>query len=585
MTAPAIAVVGAGAAGLLAALELAERGVAVDLYAQGAARRGPTASAGRWLAAAPLDTGADDRGEEEAHVADVVAASGGTADAPVVRAIVRAAPSIAEALVRRGVPFQRRDDGRVAREEGSGHRAARLLHADAATGFHVVHALDLALAHAIAGGAPAQRHEGWELVAIVTDDAGVAVGVVVQDLRTMEIRARAASAVILATGGFAAAWARSSARIDAVGSGIAAAVRAGATLADPDRVDRHPIAVPRATKPVPLPDALRSLGARVWVPSDPADRRRPRDVPASDRVVVLEGGPAAPSRLDAARALAGALRDARGTAGAAGPPPHAWLDATHLGAALLAARLGRALLELERVTGLALAEAPVPVVPTVHATLGGLEVAYDLDAHGDPRVGSLRHGATTVPGLFAVGGAAAAPSGAARIAGHRLLEGLFGARLAAGAAAVWAEATGTRAAEAAAGGLDARAADEAVAYDRLVARGDGDGETAEAVFQALGDALDDHAGVRGPTATGALDEALEDLARRAGAARCSDRAPHANRGAPAMRRLDGALLLARAVATAARARAAGTERIRLRAAGGGLELAPPVDAGDDGEAR
>src|SRR5690606_5353957 len=51
-----IAVIGAGAAGLLAALELATRGVAVDLYALGSARRGAVASAGRWLAAAPLDS-------------------------------------------------------------------------------------------------------------------------------------------------------------------------------------------------------------------------------------------------------------------------------------------------------------------------------------------------------------------------------------------------------------------------------------------------------------------------------------------------------------------------------------------------
>ena len=80
MSAAPIAVIGAGAAGLLAALELATRGVAVDVY--GPAGRGPVASAGRWLAAAPLDGAAGDRAEEDAHVADAVAASGGTAASP-----------------------------------------------------------------------------------------------------------------------------------------------------------------------------------------------------------------------------------------------------------------------------------------------------------------------------------------------------------------------------------------------------------------------------------------------------------------------------------------------------------------------
>lgn len=582
MSAAPVAVIGAGAAGLLAALELASRGVSVALYATGGAR--PVASAGRWLAAAPLDTPAGDRAEEDAHVADALAASRGTADAAMVRAMVRAAPAIAEAMIRRGVPFHRRDDGRVAREGGGGHDAARLLHADAATGFHVVHALDRALAHAVTGGAPVQRCAGWEIVAIATDDAGVAIGVVAQDLRTMELHARPASAVILASGGFAGAWARSSAGIDAVGIGIAAAVRAGAVLADPDRIDLHPLAIPRPDKPIPLPDVLRGLGGRVWVPADPDDRRRARDIPAGDRVVVLDGGPAASGRADAARALAGALAEGRGVAEASGAPSHAWLDVTHLGARALAARLGRLAVEIERVTGLGLAEAPVPVVPVVHATLGGLRIAIDLDPSGHPRADSARHFATSVPGLFAVGGAAASPSGAARIAGHRLLAGLFGARLAAGAATVWAESDGARAAEAAAATLARRAGDEAVAYDRLVARAEGDGETAEEVRDALGQALHAHAGLS-PSDPRALADAIDAIGARAGRARCSDRAPRVNRGAPAIRRLDAALLLARAVAASAEAREAGMASVAVRLANGqvvttGGEAAGAADAAE-----
>ena len=582
MSAAPIAVIGAGAAGLLAALELATRGVAVDVY--GPAGRGPVASAGRWLAAAPLDGAAVDRAEEDAHVADAVAASGGTADAAVLRALVRAAPALADALIRRGVPFHRREDGRVAREGGAGHHAARLIHADAATGFHVVHALDRALDHAIAGGAPAHRRAGWEVVAIATDEAGAAVGVVAQDLRTMEIRARPASAVIVASGGFAGAWAGSSARLDAVGTGIAAAVRAGAVLADPDRIDVHPIAVPRPDKPVPLPDVLRALGGRVWVPSDPADRRRPRDIPTGERVVVLDGGSAAVGRADAARALVGALAAGRGVPGASGAPPHAWLDVTHLGTRALAARLGRLAVEVERVTGLALGEAPVPVVPVVHATLGGLQVAIDLDPSGDPRADSPGHFATSVPGLFAVGGAVASPSGAARLTGHRLLAGLFGARLAAGAAAVWATSGGVRAADAAEALLARRAGDEVVAYDRLVARAEGAGETAEEVLRALGEALDTHAGLS-PSAPRDLGDTLDALGSRAGRARCSDGAPRVNRGAPAIRRLDAALLLARAVAASAQARAAGAASVAVRLVNGQLVATGRDPAADAVEAR
>jgi succinate dehydrogenase/fumarate reductase flavoprotein subunit len=358
-------------------------------------------------------------------------------------------------------------------------------------------------------------------------------------------------------------------------------------LADVDRLDLHPIALAPSAgvpidRPIALPDVIRVLGAQVWLPRDPDDPRRPCDVPPADRVVVLEGGSSALGRRDAARALARALAGGRRPRGAL----RAWLDARHLGRPALTHVPGAA--SIERALGLDVSHAPVPVAPSVHATLGGLAVARA--GAGD----AARHGATTIPGLFAAGGAAVSPSGAARLGGHRLLTALFDGRGAAAAAAAWAEAEGTRAAEQASAVLAARAADEASSYDRVVERAGREGEVAEQVAREVGALL-----ARGSEADGtsgdvdALDAELDDLADRAARARCSDRAAHVNRGAPAVRRLEGALLLARAVAATARARAAGdpARSLGVRVDDGAivlerrreLDAVPPRSGRGDGE--
>ncbi len=557
-----IAVVGAGPAGLLAAVELAERGVPVDLFSLAAARRGPTASAGRSLAVAL-------EGDAEDHLADAVAAGEGLGDARALRAMIEAGPAIADDLVRRGVPFARAGDGHLARSAAPGHRSERLLEADLVTSFHVVHVLDDALR--AAAGPAVRRLEGWEVLSLTRGVAGAVVGLVAQDLRTMEIHAFPASAVILASGGFAALWSRSSAALGALGGGTAAALRVGATLVDPDRIDVHPLALAGGDKPRPIPDVVRSLGVRVWVPADAADNRRPRDVPASDRVVILGGNGEPPRRADAARTLARALAGPGGC-GDGARRQVAYLELAHLGRRV-SDRLGRAANAIEDTAPASLLEAPLPVAPAVHATLGGLAIDLDLDAECRPRPESARSFATDVPGLFAIGGAAAAFDGASRLAGHRLLFALFGARTAAAAAVVHRGA-------AAASGTDGRNlqrdAERERERDQARRSRDGDGILPHVLAAALGDALLAGAGpLRDAASTATLARELDVLETRARSARPGDGAAALNRGMPALRRTADGLLLARAVAAAGRARL-GADRAPASIA---------VRAGEDGAVR
>ena len=336
--------VGAGVAGLTAALTAADAGASVRVVAKGGLDSSNSWAAQGGVAAA---VGPDD--DPALHAADTLAAGRGLCRESAVDLLTREAPDRIADLVALGVRF---DDG-LARE--GGHSRARVVHAGGAeTGRRIAEVL----------GRRAREHPRIE---------------VAEGERVGSLAGLGARPVVLATGGYAALWERTTNPRGATGEGILLAHRAGAALADLEMVQFHPTAL--ADDGFLLSEALRGAGATLLDEDGErfTDELAPRDV--------------------VARAIA--ARD-----GAA-------LDLRHIERE----RYPSLMATLER-AGYDPADEPIPVSPAAHYAIGG--IVTDLD------------GRTSMPGLYAAGECACTGvHGANRLASNSLLECLvFGRRAA-----------------------------------------------------------------------------------------------------------------------------------------------------------
>lgn len=351
-------VVGSGIAGLTAALTAAgERRVAL-------VSKSPPLASSSWLAQGGVAAALADDDSPALHAEDTLRAGRGLSRPSAVRALTEEAPARIVDLIELGVPF---DNGLGL--EG-GHSRRRIVHSGgAATGERIARTLAWrAFEHPRIDLLGERRVTGlWtagdgRCAGVVTDRGGIA-----------------APATVLATGGMAALWARTTNPPGSVGEGVALAYRAGAAVADLEFVQFHPTVL--AENGLLLSEALRGEGA-VLIDGDGrrfTDELAPRDVVA--RAIDERGT---------------ALLDLR------------WIDR------------GRFATLMDKLHGAGYdpASEPIPVAPAAHYTMGG--VVTDLDAR------------TELPGLYAAGECACTGvHGANRLASNSLLECLvFGRRAA-----------------------------------------------------------------------------------------------------------------------------------------------------------
>jgi L-aspartate oxidase len=370
-----IAVVGAGAAGLYAALTAARAGARVALVsATPLARTASYWAQGGIAAALAVDDSPDLHREDTEH------AGRGIVRPSAAAVLCRDAPRTVSDLERLGVHFDADRHGNLALGLEGGHSRRRVVHAGgSATGRRVVRELS-----ALVAGTPGITVlEGSRASALWTAD-GRCIGVVSEDGRTVHARA-----VVLATGGAAALWARTTNPPGSLGIGLLLAREVGAALADIELVQFHPTAVTGITgrEGFLVTEAIRGEGARLL---DAAGERFVDELAPRDEV-------------------ARAIRERMDATGRASVD----LDMRDVDPLQFPNVVG-ALQE----AGLDPTRELVPVAPAAHYGMGG--IVSDLD------------GATTVPGLYAVGESACTGlHGANRLASNSLSECfVFGARAA-----------------------------------------------------------------------------------------------------------------------------------------------------------
>jgi L-aspartate oxidase len=371
-----VCIVGAGIAGLFAALSLPES-LGVVVLDKGTLGSGSSPLAQGGLAAA---MGPDD--SPELHLADTVAAGAGLVDRRAAEVMCREAPDRVRDLIELGCEFDREPGGDLHRAREGGQSVARSVHRADATGAEIVRALRRAAAPKV------NRVEGLARGLAVVEGRCRGVWVAGKD-GLLVVRA---GATLLASGGAGALFASTTNPPAATGDALALAAVAGARLADLEFVQFHPTALAVRESPQPLlTEALRGAGARLV----DGDGRR-----------FLEG-----VHPDAELAPRHVVTRAILEAG------EAFLDATSLGEALLEEHFPTAVAAC-RARGFDLATEPVPVAPAAHYLIGG--VATDLV------------GRASLPGLFAAGECAATGvHGANRMAGNSLSEAVvFGRRAA-----------------------------------------------------------------------------------------------------------------------------------------------------------
>ena len=377
-----IAVVGAGAAGLYAALTAASTGASVVLVSAT-----PLAQTASYWAQGGIAAALAVEDSCERHLADTEAAGRGLVRRSAAQALVQEAPARVRELERLGVRFDADRHGVLALGLEGGHSLRRVVHAGgSATGRRIVRQLS-----ALAVDEPRIAVlEGARAASSWMRD-GRCGGVVLEDGRA--IRARA---TILATGGAAALWSRTTNPPGSLGIGMSLAQAAGAELADLELLQFHPTAVVGVPgrEGFLVTEAIRGEGATLHGPPPPGgvvgerfvDELAPRD--------------------EVARAIAALLAQTGATS--------VGLDMRGVDPARFP-NVVSALLE----AGLDPTREPIPVSPASHYMMGG--IVSDL------------YGRSTVPGLYAIGETACTGlHGANRLASNSLSECfVFGARAAA----------------------------------------------------------------------------------------------------------------------------------------------------------
>lgn len=366
-----VLVIGAGGAGLVAALSAKESGASVKVLTKSYPTRSQTSMAQGGINAALSNAGKD---SIRSHYENTLKSAHGIADEKMIEKLCREGVEAVRWLDSIGVPFSRNEDGSIAQRRLGGASASRACYAQDYTGLKILHTLyDQCNANDIE-----MLSDRFLLELIVKE--GTVYGAMVLNLKSGEVETHEAKSVIVATGGYSRIYGKHSTNaVGTTGDGIAVALRAGAVLSDMEFVQFHPTALKNSS--ILISESARGEGGYLL---NKDKERFTNELAPRDEV---------------SRAIA----DEMAKSG------EVYIDIRHLGEEFIDHQLPQERKLAKLYENIDPAFELIPIKPVAHYTMGGIEV----DAESQ----------TKIKALFAAGECANHKvHGANRLGGNSLLE-------------------------------------------------------------------------------------------------------------------------------------------------------------------
>jgi succinate dehydrogenase / fumarate reductase flavoprotein subunit len=411
-----VLIIGAGGAGLRAAIEAAAAGVKVGLICKSLLGKAHTVMAEGGMAAAMAHN--DDRDNWMVHFADTMRGGQYVNNWRMAELHAKEAPDRVRELEAWGAVFDRTPDGRINQRNFGGHRYPRLAHVGDRTGLELIRTLQ---DHTVYLGVTV--HMEYTVIDLLLEGGHVA-GVLAYDRERGRFHAFAAKAVVLATGGVGRAYKITSNSWEGTGDGHALAYRAGAELIDMEFVQFHPTGMvwPPSVKGILVTEGVRGEGGvlknsegRRFMFDDIPDNYKPQTASDPDEGWRYTQGdknarrpPELLTRDHVARCIRREVKAGRGS-------PHggvfldiAWIkERLPHAAEHIKRKLPSMYHQFKELADLDITQEPMEVGPTTHYIMGGIRVNADTQE-------------STIPGLFAAGECAAGINGANRLGGNSL---------------------------------------------------------------------------------------------------------------------------------------------------------------------
>jgi succinate dehydrogenase / fumarate reductase flavoprotein subunit len=380
-------VVGAGGAGMRAALQLSEAGLKVAVLSKVFPTRSHTVAAQGGIGASLGNMGED---SWLWHMYDTVKGSDYLGDQDAIEFMCRMAPQVVYELEHFGMPFDRNADGTVYQRPFGGHSqnfgerpVQRSCCAADRTGHAMLHTLYQRNVRA-----NTVFFVEWMALDLVRDASGQVLGVTAMEMETGEVWIFHARATLFATGGAGRIFAASTNAFINTGDGLGMAARAGIPLEDMEFWQFHPTGVAGAG--VLITEGVRGEGG--YLLNKDGERFMERYAPTMKDLA---------SRDVVSRAMATEIKEGRG-AGKDGD--YILLKLDHLGAEVIEKRLPGIREIAKKFANVDPVKDPIPVVPTCHYQMGGIPTNY----HGEVVVPENGNPNSPVPGFYAAGECACA---------------------------------------------------------------------------------------------------------------------------------------------------------------------------------